>query len=199
MMCIYKIQNLITDEIYIGSALNLQKRKWSHLHDLRYNKHHSPILQNSWNKYGEENFKFIVIEEINIKEDLIVREQFYIDNLHPKFNCSKTAGSPLGVKHTLQSRLNMSKSHLGKKLTPESIKKRTEKLLGSKRSEETKENMRNSAKKIPVVQYDLDQNKIKEWISATEASKVLKITRAHITNCCTGNRKTCGGYIWKYE
>ena len=198
-MCIYKIQNLITNEIYVGSALNFQKRKWSHLHKLRHNKHHSPILQNSWNKNGEINFNFIVIEEVDIKENLIIREQYYIDTLLPKYNCSKIAGSPLGVKHTLQSRLNMSKSHLGKTLTPESIKKRTKTVLGSKRSKETIDTMINSAKKLPIIQYDLKNAIIKEWSSASEVSRILKINRGHITSCCTGNRKTCGGFIWKYK
>ena len=78
---------------------------------LKKNKHHSPILQNYWNKYGEDAFSFKIIEEIFEDEQLLVREQYYIDSLNPKFNCSKTAGSPLGVKHTLQSRINMSNAH----------------------------------------------------------------------------------------
>jgi len=130
MTCIYKIENLKTNEIYVGSALDFQKRKWVHQHKLRKNKHHSPILQNSWNKHGEENFKFLIIEEVENKYDLIKREQFYIDTLNPKYNCSKIAGSPLGVKHTLASRINMSNAHLGKKLSKESIKKRTLKQSG---------------------------------------------------------------------
>lgn len=130
MMGIYKIENIITNEIYIGSALDFQKRKWSHQHELRKNKHHSPILQNSWNKYGEENFKFLIIEDVQNKEDLIKREQHYIDILNPKYNCCKIAGSPLGVKHTLQSRINMSNAHLGKKLSKESIEKRSLKQSG---------------------------------------------------------------------
>ena len=39
-----------------------------------------------------------------------------MDLLKPKFNCNPIAGSPLGTKHTLQSRLNMSKAHKGKTL-----------------------------------------------------------------------------------
>lgn len=153
MICIYKIQNLKTNQIYIGSAINFAKRKYYHLYDLKNNKHHSIILQNSFNKHGEENFEFSVIEEVYEKENLIKREQYYIDTLKPKYNCSKTAGSPLGVKHTLQARLNMSKAHLGKKLTPESIAKRTLKQsgenhwsYGKERPEETKKKVSKSLK-----------------------------------------------------
>lgn len=113
MKCIYKIRNTLTNEIYIGSALDLQKRKWHHLYELRHNKHHSPILQNSYNKNGKEIFIFEVVEDVKLDENLIPREQYYIDTLNPKYNCSKTAGSPLGVKHTLQSKTNMSKAHIG--------------------------------------------------------------------------------------
>ncbi len=152
-MCIYKIQNLNTNEIYIGSAINFAKRKYYHLYDLKNNKHHSIILQNSFNKHGEKNFEFSIIEEVYEKENLIKKEQFYIDTLKPKYNCSKTAGSPLGVKHTLQARLNMSKAHLGKKLTPESIAKRTLKQsgenhwsYGKERPEETKKKLSDGVK-----------------------------------------------------
>ena len=199
MNSIYKIINKITNDIYIGSALNFSKRKYYHIYYLDKNKHHSIILQNSWNKYGKENFEFIVIEDNIEKEKLIEREQFYIDTFNPKFNCSKTAGSPLGVKHTLQARINMSKSHLGKKLTPESIAKRTAKVLGTKRSEETKRKLRESAYKISVIQCDLNDNIIKEWESASKASNELQIVQSHICACCKGKRKTTGGFKWKYK
>lgn len=50
---------------------------------------------------------------------------------------------------------------------------------------------------IPVLQYDLKGNFIKRWDNIKEAEKTLKLF--HISNCCKGSRKTCGGYKWKYE
>lgn len=117
MKAIYRIQNLKTGDFYIGSSVNYNYRKWIHLHDLRKGKHHSPILQNSWNKHGESAFIFGVVEEIEEKEELIEREQHYLDVLNPKYNICKLAGSTLGVKHTYKARLNMSNAH--KKLTKE--------------------------------------------------------------------------------
>ena len=148
MMCIYKIENLKTNEIYVGSAINLAKRKYYHLYDLKNNKHHSIILQNSYNKHGVENFEFFILEEISEKENLIIREQYYIDSLNPKYNCSRVAGSPLGVKHSLEARLNMSKAHLGKKLSPESIAKRTLKQSGENHYGSGKERTNDVKKKI---------------------------------------------------
>jgi len=112
-MEIYKITNTITQDFYIGSAINFKNRKWGHISSLRKNKHKNQFVQNSWNKYGEEAFIFEVLEVIDKKENLILREQYWIDTLSPTFNFSKIAGSPLGVKHTQKSRKNMSLAHIG--------------------------------------------------------------------------------------
>lgn len=108
---VYKIVNSVTGDFYIGSSVDFGFRKWSHLNDLRLNKHHSPILQNSYNKHGEDKFKFEILETFSSPETLIAREQFYIDTLKPRYNISQVAGSTLGLKHSEQARLNMSKAH----------------------------------------------------------------------------------------
>jgi hypothetical protein len=92
----------------------------------------------------------------------------------------------------------MSNAHLGKTLSTESIEKRTAKVLGSKRSNDTINLMRESSPhKKKIEQYDLDGVFIREWGSIGEARKTLKI--GHISGCCSGNRKTSGGFIWKYQ
>jgi group I intron endonuclease len=95
---IYKIQSIIKpDRFYIGSAVNLHHRWICHLSDLRKGKHHSGKLQNHFNKYGEADLVFIIIEPC-LPEFLIIREQFYINELKPWFNVCPTAGSMLGLK-----------------------------------------------------------------------------------------------------
>ena len=59
---IYYIQNIVTKQLYIGQSKNLKKRKRRHLSELRNNSHPNKHLQQSFNKYGEQNFKFKVIE-----------------------------------------------------------------------------------------------------------------------------------------
>lgn len=49
-----------------------------------------------------------------------------------------------------------------------------------------------------IQQYDLNNNLIKKWESISEASNQLKINCGHIGSCCKGDRKTAGGFIWKY-
>ena len=51
----------------------------------------------------------------------------------------------------------------------------------------------------PVLQFDLDGNFIKEWTSQAEASKILNIHDSTINQVLQKNKKTAGGYIWKYK
>lgn len=100
---IYKITNTLNGKIYIGSAVCFYKRKISHFDALRKNKHHSILLQRSFNKYGESNFTFKILELVEDKTRLIPREQFYLDLLKPEYNICKVAGSTLGLKKTQES------------------------------------------------------------------------------------------------
>ena len=50
-----------------------------------------------------------------------------------------------------------------------------------------------------VCQYDLSNNYIKTFNSATEVERLINICGSHIGECCRGVRKTAGGYIWKYR
>lgn len=51
----------------------------------------------------------------------------------------------------------------------------------------------------PVSQYDLKGNFIKMWENGCEAAKILNIHEPNICKCCRGERKTTGGYIWRYK
>ncbi len=67
---IYKIINKFNNKIYIGSSINIRKR---------INRHFNDYLQNAWNKYGEEIFTYEVLEIIYNVNDLMDREQHFID------------------------------------------------------------------------------------------------------------------------
>jgi len=86
---IYKIRNLVNGKIYVGSAVDFDKRKREHFNLLKNNKHVNKHLQSSWNLNGEDSFLFEIIEEVHDKENLIEREQCYIDILKPSYNCRK--------------------------------------------------------------------------------------------------------------
>ena len=233
MSVIYKIVNTINGKFYIGSAVNFENRKHIHTHKLRHNKHHSPVLQNSWNKYGKGVFEFEIIERVERKDKLIEREQFWMDKLHPVFNCSPTAESPLGTKHTVQSRKNMSRAHVGIKPTKEALAKRSLKqsgkfhhLYGKQRTqvvkdkiskglkiyyanreppnkgkhitEEAKQVLR-EANWIPICQYTLEGEFVKEWEGASVAAKELGLHASNIGVCLKGKVHKTGNFKWRYK
>lgn len=96
---IYKIINIVNEKCYIGSAVNFKQRWMDHKKLLNKNKHHSKHLQNTWNKYSKDNFKFEILLTCE-KEELLDYEQLHFDELKPEYNICKIAGSSLGIKHT---------------------------------------------------------------------------------------------------
>lgn len=97
---VYRIRNIVNGKIYIGStAWDFQKRWKTHRNQLRRNKHDNPHLQYSWNKHGEPNFSFEIVEPCD-KSMCFIREQHYIDTLHPQYNILQNAGTVRGYKHS---------------------------------------------------------------------------------------------------
>src|SRR3990167_7851115 len=119
---VYEILNTTNGKRYIGSTANMVSRWKTHCYKLKRNNHHSPTLQSAWNKYGPGAFEFITIL-ICQKSMLRFYEQQLLDKVKPEYNISRIAGAPMsGRKHTVESRIKMSKSRRGEKkppLTPE--------------------------------------------------------------------------------
>src|ERR1700761_5456348 len=116
--CVYKIICLINKKFYIGSAIDAKRRFITHRYLLDKNKHPNQYLQNSWNKYGENNFKFEIVEYCKSEFSLIEDEQRWIEKsncvIPNGFNIVKNAGSQLGFKHTELSKQKMSLAQKGK-------------------------------------------------------------------------------------
>ena len=51
---------------------------------------------------------------------------------------------------------------------------------------------------IPIIQFTKSGEFIKEWPSASEACRQLRISRPSICYCLNGRYKSAGGYIWRY-
>lgn len=108
---IYIIKSIQKPErFYIGSAVNMQKRRNVHFHSLNNKKHHSPKLQRHFDKYGINDLEFLVLEYCD-RQLLLNKEQFYINTLSPYFNCSLTAGSRMGCRASKETKLKLSISH----------------------------------------------------------------------------------------
>ena len=75
---VYQIRCQRNGKIYVGSAVNLEGRWYSHRRDLRNGVHVNPHLQFAWKLYGETNFEFSVLEYVD-EQRLLTTEQLWID------------------------------------------------------------------------------------------------------------------------
>lgn len=165
---VYKITCFKNNRIYIGSSITLTERFKRHKDSLNGGTHVNYHLQRAWNKYGEDQFKFEIIEYCN-KEDCIKREQYYLDNLlfaqeyirkenkkflNLGFNINPTAGNSLGRKYR-----------------PETIQKIIALRTGTKFSSTAKLNMQTAQLRPEVVERK--SRVMKEKCSTEEARKGL--------------------------
>lgn len=177
---IYKIENNITHEVYIGQTINPRGFKgryqfkgdgiervykyYEHFKERNY--YYNEHLYRSIKKYGYDAFKVDEIYDTALsKEELNEKEIYYIEKYNSFGNgYNNTYGGcefPSG------------------------------------------ENCKNSK---PVCQISLDGLLMKIWSSAQEASKALNIPFSNISKVCTGHLErdgskqiTAGGFVWVFE
>ena len=75
---IYKIINVVNNKFYVGSAVDLKRRKTRHFSELRNGKHNNRHLQAAWQKYGEQAFIFVVVQELSPDADLLATENVWL-------------------------------------------------------------------------------------------------------------------------
>lgn len=97
---VYRWINNTNGKSYVGSSVDLSKRLYryyslAHLIDGAKNSY----IYRALIKYGYGSFSFEILEFCN-KENVLEREQYYLDLLKPEYNVLLKAGSPLGYKHT---------------------------------------------------------------------------------------------------
>jgi len=210
---IYKITNP-NGRIYIGQSTNIEGR-WLKYKQLACKD--QPSLYSSLKKYGFENHTFEIIEECEVK-NLDNQEIFWglkynvLNNKH----LNNRLGRGFGSFDSEETRRKNSESNKGvsrnkgKILTKEHKEKIKISKLGKKhnitKTRKDKGVSRNyhveaviKAKSIPVIQYNLDGEYIREWQSSKQAAKELNLQQAGIWNVINGFKKTCGKFIWKYK
>lgn len=179
---IYRIMNTVNGKGYVGSAVNMEKRLYSHHRsELRGGVHANGKLQAAWKKYGEPAFRFEVLLVCS-KENLIMYEQRAIDMygaVRNGYNICPTAGSQFGRrwklppeqskaksermkgrKLTLEHRAKISAAKLGVPLSPEHAAKTRAMNIGRKHSAASRANY--SASKIGRVFSEATRRKISE-------------------------------------
>ena len=192
MIGIYKIVNIVNNKFYIGSSKNIKHRWGLHLCCLRNNTHHSKHLQSAFNKYGELSFQLELVEEVELVS-LIEREQHYIDRLNPcdrniGYNSNPNAKDASGYKRSEDSKIRSSISQKNRwKLKPQE---------GNRTANWGKFGKANHCSK-PILQFDLDNNFIKEWASTEDAARFFKKKSPYIRGCINNRYSSAYGFIWK--
>lgn len=107
---IYKITNIVNNKVYIGQTKNKNERKHQHFCELRNNKHANKHFQNSFNKYGEDNFIYEIIEQCNIS-NVDNRERYWIRhfsslNMKYGYNIEEGGCQTKNLSHFTRSKIS---------------------------------------------------------------------------------------------
>lgn len=199
MTCgVYKIINIASNKFYIGKSIHIENRWRQHKNNLERNGHVNTHLQNAWNKYGTDNFKFQIIESVD-SDKLCSVEQKYLDMYFGLENCynmhCKSSDGTTGYKHSSETIARM---------------------RGRRRSLEGRKNISEARKKCDfgdtysIMQKGIRNNKAKSVIGISVATgetvrysymrdaKADGFEHAGISRVCRGKLPHYKGFVWQY-
>jgi group I intron endonuclease len=150
---IYKIINVVNNKFYVGSTVNMSRRRARHFSELRNNRHNNKYLQAAWNKYGEKAFIFVIVNELDKGADILAAENVWLKEHVGKdycYNLGTDATAPhlglcgelsnsWGYKHTEEAKARISKASKERVQTEEEKAKRRKSMQGHIVSKDTKD------------------------------------------------------------
>lgn len=208
---IYCIVNRTNNKKYVGSSIDIKNRFRQHRHNLKHNKHCNSHLQAAWNKYGEDQFNFEIIEELDTSEEILEVENFWIEYhsaLTDGYNQRIEAHSNIGIKRSEEFKEACRQRWLGHTQSPQQIEKRMETMRRKKESGEyshggwklTEEQLKARKEKgrTKIYQYTLEGELVAVFHAINKAAEVTGFNSSGISNCARGHRKTYRGFKWTY-
>lgn len=185
MIGIYRIRNTSNGKVYIGQSVNIEQRWRQHLYELRHDSHHSPHLQYAYNQ-DPDSLVFEVVcqcDECDLNEiEIALIKKYNSDN--PKFGYNIEHGGNGTGKMSEETKRKLSES-----------KKGNTAMVGKKLTDEWKTHLSEAQphkRKIICIETEA------VYDSAFDASRKTEILRTNIVQCCTGHKKSAGGYHWRY-
>lgn len=180
---VYKIICLGTDEFYVGSASTTFHTRWlTHKALLRSNRHYNRRLQEAWNEWGEENFKFVRLE-LCIPTLCTKREQYWVNKLdakYPQLICNqykKIVRTSLGTKRSDECRRQMSIDRQGQSPV-EATKAAAKANRGKTRSEEVRKKISESHKGKVMSEEHCESIKKAHWSTRPDAHLIAERSAA---------------------
>ena len=205
---IYKWTNLITGRALVGQAgstTGFKRRRSNYVNALKKGTYGNAYFQRSWDKHGEANFRFEVIQVIGDDDLLTKYEQLWVDHYRelpggvyndrgpvdaPRRGAKVTEESKQKWRetvarngglppHTAEALAKMSLTHKGRKLSPEHVAK---KVAASNKAVERVDVITGEVKKYASVKAAADDGFDRGTVSAT----------------CNGKRETYDGFFWQF-
>ena len=212
---IYKAQNEFTGDVYVGcTTKSIEERKKDHVRKANNGRGHD--FHEAISTYGKDAFVWEQIDKASSVNELAQKEKKYIYEYNSKeqgynsdagagfkktlyqyavkdgqlinsYDCLESAGFAVCAdKRSISSAaLGVNKTCKGYfwSYSP-SFPTSPEKLKDERRK--------------PVIQIDLDGRILYEYKSVAEASKQTGCNKTSIAKTCRDERKSCGGFSWKY-
>ena len=186
MYTVYAHRNLKNGKSYIGMTSRKPKYRWNNGRGYQRNpKMWSDIQNSDWNT----DWQHEILGKFENKQEALNVEEMFIrlfDSTNNGYNTS-TYGSG-NYKRTEKTKRKMSEANTGKHLSEEHRRKMSEAHKG-----------KIYANTKPILQFSKSGELIAEYPSTHEAERQTGCNQGNICECCKGERKSCGGYIWKYK
>ena len=173
-------------------------------------------------KYGVENFTRTVVDWADTKQDLDLKEKFWIAFGRQHYDCYNISdggdGGPTrrGQHHTDETKRKISESHKGKVMSDEArrnmslnhadFKGEKSPCWGKHPSDEARRKMSETHKLVDAGKNQRGEPPQAIKVMCIETQQIFDCIQdakewancKHVGDCCKGKQHTAGGYHWKY-
>lgn len=207
---VYKVDNIITDESYIGVTRDFESRIKDHIQ--RSNSEKSQKFQNAISTYLPDNFRWEVIDTTYSLQELALKEIYYInkyDSFKNGYNSNRGGGFKKEVfqfdslGELLASYECLESAASAVNAASASI---SHACIGGRKtckdyiwSYSSSVEIANDCRKKSINQFSLQMDLINTFDSIANASKFTGINKSSIAKCCRGERTKAGDFIWEFS
>lgn len=214
MFLVYKCTNIINNKIYIGCTTRTLSRRFNeHVKESENNnsRYRRRYFYNAIRKYGRENFKIELLEELSSFDEMLIAEAkwiTYYNSINGNVGYNSTTGGKQArmtdeVKKKISETMKVVKPFGGKKHSEENKRAARERRLGQKHPEEVKKKIGDAQKgerhwTYGIPRPESTREKIRKANSGKKASddaraKMSKARRGKVKH--TKNKNSASKYF----
>lgn len=196
---VYVHRNKINGKQYVGITCKAKpEHRWNSGRGYQENPHFYSAIQ----KYGWDNFDHLIIvsgiDEQRAKnlERCLIR---FWDTQDSRYGYNMTSGGDGTSNYhpSAETRAKLSDARRKENLSAETLKRRSDSLRGRTFSDEHRRKIGDGNSK-PIIMSEKDGTYIRTFRAARDAELECGISHSHISQCCNGQRKSAGGYLWQF-